>query len=129
MTSVLDLSLANFQLFQNTQTKHFYWSLLLLMSEILYYRAVALEKKAHLRKDFFRSFQDFRTPFIRNSTIYFFLTSFQSFRCSYFKTPSLNHLWWSLVEFWTVDHSPVLYWKMTPPGTVTWNFSRWNYPN
>ena len=27
---------------------------------------------------------------------------FQSFRCSYFKTPSLNHLWWSLVEFWSL---------------------------
>ena len=30
------------------------------------------------------------------------LTISQSFRCSYFKTPSLNHLWWSLVEFWSL---------------------------
>ena len=41
--------------------------------------------------------------FIKRELHYiFFLTIFQSFRCSYFKIPSLNHMWWSLVEFWTV---------------------------
>ena len=55
------------QLFQNTQRKHFSWTLIK-----------------------------------GNSTTYFFLTIFQSFWCSYFKTPSLNHLWWSLVEFWSL---------------------------
>ena len=58
------LSLANFQLFQNTQRKHFSWSLHLLMSEILDCRAVALEKKAPFRKDFFGIFGTFEGPFL-----------------------------------------------------------------
>ena len=50
---IIDLSLANFQLFHNTQRKHFSWSLYLLKSEILDCKAVALMKKGLFRKDFF----------------------------------------------------------------------------
>ena len=58
------LSLANFQLFQNTQRKHFSWSLHLLMSEILDCRAVALEKKAHFRKYVFGIFEILEHPLL-----------------------------------------------------------------
>ena len=37
---IIELSLANFQLFQNTQRKPFSWSLYLLRTEILECRAV-----------------------------------------------------------------------------------------
>ena len=50
---IIDLSLANFLLFHNTQRKHFCWSLYLLKSEILDCKAVALVKKGLFRKDFF----------------------------------------------------------------------------
>ena len=50
---IIDLSLANFLLFHNTQRKHFSWSLYLLKSEILDCKAVALVKKGLFRKDFF----------------------------------------------------------------------------
>ena len=50
---IIDLSLANFQLFHNTQRKHFSWSLHLKKSETLDCRAVALEKKGDFRKYFF----------------------------------------------------------------------------
>ena len=73
------------------------------MSEILDCRAVALEKKAHFRKDFFGIFEILECPFLSehsqnvsvikwSSTTYFFLTMFQSFRCSSFKAPLLNFL-------------------------------------
>ena len=45
--------------------------------------------------------------FNANSTTYVFLNFFESFRYSYFKTPSWKHLWWSLVEVYTVDQSTV----------------------
>ena len=54
---IIDLSLANFQLFQNTQRKYFSWSLCLLRSEILDYRPAALEKKGQFSKDFFWTFK------------------------------------------------------------------------
>ena len=50
---IIDLSLANFQLFQNTQRKHISWSLYLLKSEILDCRAVTSVKKRQLCKYFF----------------------------------------------------------------------------
>ena len=40
-----------------------------------------------------------------------FLDIFQSFRSSNFKTPSWEHLWWSLEEFWVVDYSSVFFLK------------------
>ena len=52
------------QLFQNTQRKHFSWSLHLLMSEILDCRAVALEEKALFRKDFFGIFKILEHSFL-----------------------------------------------------------------
>ena len=41
---------ANFELFQNTQRKHFSWSLHLLKSEILDYVGIGIEKKEQFRK-------------------------------------------------------------------------------
>ena len=79
-------------------------------------------RKAHFR--FFWNFQNFRTPFPflstlrmylfcsratlikENFTTYFFLIIFQSFRCSYFKRPLLNHLWWSLAFGRVLDCTP-----------------------
>ena len=49
---IIDLFLANSQLFQNTQRKHFSWVLYLLKPDFLDCRAVALEKKGQFRKNF-----------------------------------------------------------------------------
>ena len=57
-------SLANFQLFQNTQMKHFPWSLYLLTSEILDCRAVALEKKGTVSQIFFWFFEILEHAFL-----------------------------------------------------------------
>ena len=61
---IIDLPLANFQLFQNTQRKRFPFSLYLLNSEILESRAVALEKKGQFCKDLFWNFEFFKHPFL-----------------------------------------------------------------
>ena len=47
---------------QKTQRKHFSRSLYLFKSNILDYRAVALEKKGQFRKDFFEIFEIFEHP-------------------------------------------------------------------
>ena len=59
---IIDLSLANFLLFHNTQRKHFSRSLYLLKSEILDCKAVALVKKGLFRKYFFRIFDISQYP-------------------------------------------------------------------
>ena len=56
-------SLANFQLFQNTQRKHFSWSLYLLKSEILDCRTAMLEKKGTVLERFFGNFWIFIISF------------------------------------------------------------------
>ena len=55
---IIDLFLANSQLFQNIQRKHFSWGLYLLKSVF----AVVLEKKGQFRKDFW-NLQNFKTLF------------------------------------------------------------------
>ena len=61
---IIDLSLANFQLFHNTQRKHFSWRLYLLKSEILDCKAVALEKKGQYRKHFLGIFRIVKHSFL-----------------------------------------------------------------
>ena len=62
--TTIDLSLANFQLFQNTQRKYFSWSLYFLKSEILGCRAVALVKMGQFYKDFFGIFKILEHSFL-----------------------------------------------------------------
>ena len=68
---IIDLSLAIFLLFHNTQRKHFSWSFYLLKSEILDCKAVALMKKGLFRKDFFE--------FLTFHSILSFLTTFRMY--------------------------------------------------
>ena len=68
MTSlcIIDFSLANFQLFQNTHRKYFFFFLesVLLKSEILHYRAEALEKRGQFRNDFLWIFKILEDVFL-----------------------------------------------------------------
>ena len=61
---IIGLSLAKFQLFQNTYRKHFSCSLYLLKSKILDCRAVPSEKKGQFRKDSFWIFEILEHPFL-----------------------------------------------------------------
>ena len=60
---IIDLSLADFQPFQNTQMKHFSWNMYLLRSDIHDCRAVALEKKETATERCFWNFRNFRISF------------------------------------------------------------------
>ena len=62
--------MVNFQVFQNTQSKHFSWSLLLLTSEIVDFRPVTLREKGQFCKDFLFEFSNFKN-------ILFFLRTFR----------------------------------------------------
>ena len=66
MTSlcIIDFSLANFQLFQNTHRKFFFLESVLLKSEILHYRAEALEKRGQFRNDFLWIFKILEDVFL-----------------------------------------------------------------
>ena len=66
MTSlcIIDFSLANFQLFQNTHRKFFFFESVLLKSEILHYRAEALEKRGQFRNDFLWIFKILEDVFL-----------------------------------------------------------------
>ena len=55
-----------------------------------------------------------------NSTTYVFLIIFQFL--THFETPSRNHMWWSLVGFWVVDYSPVLYYDYIKSDSTGGNF-------
>ena len=61
---IIELSLADFQLFQNTHIKDFSWNLYLLKSEIQDCRAVALEKEGQFRKDVFGIFEILEYTFL-----------------------------------------------------------------
>ena len=66
MTSlcIIDFSLANFQLFQNTHRKSFFLESVLLKSEILHYRAEALEKRGQFRNNFLWIFKILEDVFL-----------------------------------------------------------------
>ena len=66
MTSlcIIDFSLANFQLFQNTHRNFFFLESVLLKSEILHYRAEALEKRGQFRNDFLWIFKILEDVFL-----------------------------------------------------------------
>ena len=56
--------MANLQLFQNNQMKHYSWNLYLLKSEVQDCRAVGLGKKGQFSKDFFDVFEILEYPLL-----------------------------------------------------------------
>ena len=68
MTS-LSTFLCQIATIQKTQRKHFSRSMYLFKSNILDYRALALEKKGQLRKDFCKIFEIFEHPFQNVSVV------------------------------------------------------------
>ena len=61
---IIDLFLANYQLFKKTQMNDFSWSLYLRKFEILKWLAVVLEKKRKVRKNSFGISEILEDPFL-----------------------------------------------------------------
>ena len=128
---IIDLFSANPQPFQNTQRKHFSWSVHLLAFRYPGLQGCNVREKATASQRFFviykilehyflsGQFQNvsvvpsllrsYPVDYISAGKLHYvcFSDNFPMF-LTHFTTPSWNHLWRSLVMFWAVDYSPVL---------------------